>query len=149
MWWRLRSSLVDHGGSVGWIVNSNMLSVQIISNEPLMSRVNFGDQTQTGTDSILFPHRRKTLELPVGAIVSVAIMLGGAIGAAISRFFDKSNWREVAEARGAENEDLRHRIEDLEERVHELEAQVQGLAVLKSEQIAHLVLEGMESHRGD
>lgn len=81
--------------------------------------------------------------------VPIAIVIGGALGAALKTFLDKSNWRDVAESRGAENDDLRTRVDDLEEKVDFLEAQIEGLIALKSEQIAHLVLEGIQSHRGN
>ncbi len=87
--------------------------------------------------------------MEVSVLVIVAIVVGGAIGAAVSRFLDKSNWRNVAESRGAEIDDLREKQVDLEKRVRNLEAQIAGLIALKSEQIAHLVLEGMETHQGD
>jgi cell division protein FtsB len=91
----------------------------------------------------------ETLWESMAWLTPLSLLAGGLIAAALMRFFDKANWREVAESRGAENEDLRHKIEDLEARVVQLEAQYQGLASLKSEQIAHLVLEGLEAHRGD
>ena len=55
----------------------------------------------------------------------------------------------MAESRGAEIDDLKDAQEALEKRVKHLEAQIEGLIALKSEQIAHLVLEGMETHQGD
>ncbi len=82
-------------------------------------------------------------------VVMVAIVLAGVVGAAIARFMDKSNWRDVAESRGEEIDDYERRLGELEEKVENLEAQVEGLIALKSEQIAHLVLEGMETHQGD
>ena len=82
-------------------------------------------------------------------MVLVAILVGGVIGAAVLRMLDKSNWRNVAESRGAEIDDLREKQEDLEKRVRSLEAQIDGLIALKSEQIAHLVVEGIETHQGD
>jgi hypothetical protein len=96
--------------------------------------------------SILATHGGLHVETSV--IVMVAIVLGGALGAAAARFLDKSNWRNVAESRGAEIEDNDRRITDLEKKVKHLEAQIEGLIALKSEQIAHLVLEGMKTHRG-
>ena len=82
-------------------------------------------------------------------VIPFAIVIGAALGAAIKSYLDKSNWRDVAESRGAENDDLRDRVGDLEEKVEHLEAQIEGLIALKSEQIAHLVLEGIQSHRGN
>ncbi len=83
--------------------------------------------------------------------LTVAILIGGAIGAVIARFLDKSSWRDVAESRGAENEDLRRDLDSLrsefDARVSLLEAQIEGLIALKSEQIAHLVLKGIQDHR--
>lgn len=89
------------------------------------------------------------LAVDISAVTAVAVVLGGMVGAAVARFLDKSNWRDVAESRGAEIDDLKVAQEDLEKRVKYLEAQIEGLIALKSEQIAHLVLEGMETHRGD
>ena len=89
------------------------------------------------------------LHTDTSVVVLVAIVLGGVIGAAVLRVLDKSNWRNVAESRGAEIDDLKDKQKDLEKRVRNLEAQIDGLIALKSEQIAHLVLEGMETHRGD
>ena len=85
----------------------------------------------------------------LGWWVPLAIVIGGALGAAIKTYLDKSNWRDVAESRGAENDDLRQRVDDLEEKVDLLEAQIEGLIALKSEQIAHLVVEGIQDHRGN
>ena len=82
-------------------------------------------------------------------VIPFAIVIGAALGAGIKSYLDKSNWRDVAESRGAENDDLRERVEDLEKAVSHLEAQIEGLVALKSEQIAHLVLEGIQSHRGN
>ncbi len=89
------------------------------------------------------------LAVDISAVTAVAVVLGGMAGAAVARFLDKSNWRDVAESRGAEIDDLKDAQEALEGRVAYLEAQIEGLIALKSEQIAHLVLEGMETHRGD
>ncbi len=87
--------------------------------------------------------------MEISVMVLVAILVGGVIGAAVLRMLDKSNWRNVAESRGAEIDDLREKQEDLEKRVRSLEAQIDGLIALKSEQIAHLVVEGIETHQGD
>ncbi len=89
------------------------------------------------------------IHVDVGLWAAVALIVAGAVGAGVARYLDKSNWRDVAEARGAEIIDNDRRIEELEGRVTHLEAQIEGLVALKSEQIAHLVLEGMEVHRGD
>lgn len=84
----------------------------------------------------------------LSVILPVAVILGGFLGALLSKFLDKSDWRNVAESRGAENEDLRHKVDDLEKRVKHLEAQIDGVLAIKSEEIAHRVLEGLRSHRG-
>lgn len=89
------------------------------------------------------------LHVDTTVVVMVAIVVGGAIGAAVARFLDKSNWRDVAESRGAEIDDLKDKQDELEKRVVHLEAQIEGLVALKSEQIAHLVIEGITVHRGD
>lgn len=87
--------------------------------------------------------------MDTSVLFMAAIVLGGLIGTALTRFMDKSNWRNVAESRGAEIDDLRDKQDALEKRVGNLEAQIEGLVALKSEQIAHLVLEGMETHQGE
>lgn len=90
----------------------------------------------------------KEVFVDVAIWISVAVVVAAAIGAGVARYFDKSDWRNVAESRGAEIEDNDRRIEDLENRVKLLEAQILGMAVIKSEQIAHLVLEGLNKHGG-
>lgn len=87
--------------------------------------------------------------MDTSVLLMAAIVLGGLIGTAWTRYMDKSNWRNVAESRGAEIDDLRDKQEALEKRVANLEAQIEGLVALKSEQIAHLVLEGLETHQGE
>ena len=82
----------------------------------------------------------------LGIWISVATIIGAAIGAGISRFWDKSNWRDVAESRGEKINDLEAKQKEIDSRVKYLEAQVQGLITLKSEQIAHLVVESIQSH---
>ena len=89
------------------------------------------------------------VHLDAGFWITAAIIFAGAVGAGIARFLDKSNWRDVAESRGAEIDDLKDKQDELEGRVAYLEAQIEGLVALKSEQIAHLVLEGLQDHRGD
>lgn len=85
----------------------------------------------------------------LGWWVPLAIAIGGALGAALKTYLDKSNWRDVAESRGAEIEDYERRLNELEEKVDLLEAQIEGLIALKSETIAHLVIEGIQDHRGN